>query len=320
MKPSTITTKLVLVPSSSKGGDTIKEGKKDRIKRIVSTVLIYLFLSLMALLCLFPFYYMIAASFMSYEEATNGSLFASFATLGENFINNYTQTIVRLNFLSHVGTTLLVALSTTILQLLTTILAAFAFAKLHFKGRDLLFVAFLATMMIPGEMLAITNYSTFSSLDLISKNQGYFQAILTMVLPLIASVFYIFLLRQNFKQIPNELYLAAKVDGKSDWTYLWKVLVPIAMPTLITITILSFISSWNSYVWPSLSVYNDDYNVISVIIRGNALQIQGPSGEMITNPAWQMTAAVLTVLPILILFIAFRKYIMSGTGRSGIKG
>ena len=320
MKPSTITTKLVLVPSFSKGGDTIKEGKRDRVKRILSAALVYLFLSLMALLCLFPFSSMIAASFLRSEEATNGSLFASFATMGGKFINNYTQTIARLNFLSHVGTTLLVAMTTTLFQLLTAILASFAFAKLHFKGRDILFVLFLATMMIPGEMLAITNYSTFSSLDLISQNQNYLQAVLTMVLPLIASVFYIFLLRQNFKQIPNELYLAAKVDGKSDWSYLWKVLVPIAMPTLITITILSFISSWNSYVWPSLSVYNDDYNVISVIIRGNALQILGPSGEMVTNPAWQMTAAVLTVLPILILFIAFRKYIMSGTGRSGIKG
>ena len=141
-----------------------------------------------------------------------------------------------------------------------------------------------------------------------------------MVLPLISSAFYIFLLRQTFRQIPNELYLAARIDGKSDWQYLWKVLVPLAMPTLITITILSFISSWNSYVWPSISVSNDSYNVISVIIRGNALQFAGPSGAMITNTAWQMTSSVLTVLPILLLFIAFRKYIMTGTGRAGIKG
>ena len=307
-KPSSISTKLVLVPASSKGRNSIKEGKRDRAKAILSSVFVYLFLSAAALLCLPPFYYRIAARFMSYEEVSTGSFFFSFATMGENFINNYTETWTRLQFLSHVGTTLLVAVSTTVLQLLTTILASFAFAKLHFKGRDFLFMLVLASMMIPGEMLAITNYSTFSSLDLISSHQTYFQAILTMVLPLISSAFYIFLLRQTFRQIPNELYLAARIDGKSDWQYLWKVLVPLAMPTLITITILSFISSWNSYVWPSISVSNDSYNVISVIIRGNALQFAGPSGAMITNTAWQMTSSV------------FRKYIMTGTGRAGIKG
>ena len=320
MKPSKIATKLVLVPSSSKSKDLRKEAKMDRVFRIARTVLVYLFLTAATLLCIFPFYYMIAASFMTHEEVSTGKIWFSFLTMGENFVNNYTQTIQRLHFFSHVGTTLLVALSTTALQLLTTILASFAFAKLHFKGRDILFIILLSAMMIPGEMLAITNYSTFSNLNLISKNQDYLQAVITMVLPLIASVFFIFLLRQNFKQIPNELYLAAKVDGKSDWQYLWKVMVPIASPTLITITILSFISSWNSYVWPSLSVYNDEYNVISVIIRGDALTFAGPSGELITNSAWQMTAAVLTVLPLLILFIVFRKYIMSGTGRAGIKG
>jgi multiple sugar transport system permease protein len=320
MKPSSINTKLVLVPASRKGEDTIKEAKRDRIIRIIRLVLVYLFLSAAALLCIFPFYYMIAASTMSHEEVSHGQFWLSFSTLAENFVNNYTQTFSRLQFVKHVGTTLLVAITTTALQLLTTILAAFAFAKLHFKGRDVLFIAMLSAMMVPGEMLAITNYSTFSNLDLISTKQTYFQAFVTMVLPLISSVFYIFLLRQNFKQIPNELYLASKVDGKSDWQFLWKVMVPLAAPTLIAITILSFIFSWNSYVWPSLSVYESDYNVISVIIRGDALQFEGPSGALITNSAWQMTAAVLTVLPLLILFIIFRKYIMSGTGRAGIKG
>ncbi len=320
MKPSKINTKLVLVPSSSKSKDVKKEAKRTRVLQIVRTAFVYLFLSLAAILCIFPFYYMIAASTMSHEEVSTGQVWLSFATMGENFINNYTQTITRLQFFSHVGTTLLVAITTTVLQLLTTILASFAFAKLHFKGKEVLFVILLSAMMIPGEMLAITNYSTFSNLGLISAEQDYFEAVVTMVLPVISSIFFIFLLRQNFKQIPNELYLAAKVDGKSDWQFLWKVMVPVAMPTLIAITILSFISSWNSYVWPSLSVYNSSYNVISVIIRGNALVFQGPSGAEITNTAWQMTAAVLTVLPLLILFIIFRKYIMSGTGRAGIKG
>ena len=320
MKPSRINTKLVLVPASSKSKDVKKEARRDRALQIIRTALVYLFLSLAAILCIFPFYYMIAASMMTHDEVSSGELWLNFATLGENFINNYTQTFKRLQFFSHVGTTLLVAITTTALQLLTTILAAFAFAKLHFKGREALFIVLLSAMMVPGEMLAITNYSTFSNMNLISSKQNYLEAVITMILPLISSIFFIFLLRQNFKQIPNELYLAAKVDGKSDWQYLRKVMVPVAAPTIISITILSFISSWNSYVWPSLSVYNDDYNVISVIIRSGNLDFAGPSGEMITNAAWQMTAAVLTVVPLLILFIIFRKYIMSGTGRAGIKG
>lgn len=320
MKPSKITTKLVLVPASSKAKEVRKEIKRDRILRVAGTIAVYLFLSLAAVLCIFPFYYMIAASTMTHEEVSTGQIWLSFSTMGENFVNNYTQTVSRLQFFSHVGTTLLVAIATTALQLLTTILASFAFARLHFKGRELLFILLLSAMMVPGEMLAITNYSTFSNLGLISAKQNYLEAVITMVLPLISSIFFIFLLRQNFKQVPNELYLAAKVDGKSDWQYLWEVMVPVAAPTLIAITILSFISSWNSYVWPSLSVKNNSYNVISVIIRGNALTFQGPSGVEITNNAWQMAAAVLTVLPLLILFIIFRKYIMSGTGRAGIKG
>lgn len=174
--------------------------------------------------------------------------------------------------------------------------------------------------MIPGEMMVISNYTTMSNLGLIGNNQQDWQAFVVMILPFIASVFYIYLLRQNFKQIPNELYLAAKVDGKSDWDYLWKVMVPLAKPTLITIFILSLIGSWNAYVWPKLVVNDSNNWLISVAIRGEALALEDPNGVMITQYSWQMCATVLTVVPLLLLFIIFRKYIMSGTGRAGIKG
>ena len=183
-----------------------------------------------------------------------------------------------------------------------------------------MFTIFLATMMIPGEMMVITNYTTMSNLNLITLNQSRMDAYLVMILPFLVSVFYIYLLRQTFKQIPNELYLAAKVDGKSDWSYLWKVMVPLASPTLITIFILNLIGGWNAYVWPNTAVLNSDYYPISVALRSAALQKEVMPDVYETQSSWQMAARVLTVLPLLILFIIFRKYIMRGVGRAGIKG
>ena len=333
MKQARIETTLVLVGPGQKEArrhsDMTAEEKKNsyrktvrnqKIKKAVFLTLVYLFLGVAALIVLFPFYYMIAASFMTQEQIDKGAFYAPLSSLLEQASYNYSNTLERLDFFSHVGTTLLVAFSTTILQLLTTILAAYAFARLEFRGRDVLFLFFLATMMIPGELLAVANYTTMSNLGLIGRNQTYQQAILVMILPLISSSFFIYLLRQNFKQIPDEVYLAAKVDGKSDWNFLWKVMMPLASPTLITITILSFISSWNSYVWPSRAVNKSEYQVISVIIRTGALETEGPLGSKINMDAWQMAASVLTVVPLLLLFILFRKYIMSGKGRAGIKG
>lgn len=308
----------LVIPHKAKDAKT--QGKKSKVGRTFGLILAYVFLSLMAILAIFPFYYMIAASFMSNEEVMAGQMFFHFNSFVDNMITNYSETITRLSYWSHVGITLLVAVTTTILQLFVTILSAYAFARMQFKGKDALFMVLLATMMIPGEMLAISNYTTMANLGLISADQTSWQAFLVMVLPLIASVFYIYLLRQNFKQIPNELYLAAKMDGQSDWGFLWKVMVPLCSPTLITIAILSLIGSWNSYVWPSLAVRKDEYQVISVIIRSGALEQLGPNGDMVTQLNWQMAASVLTVVPLLILFIIFRRYIMSGVGRAGIKG
>ena len=333
MKQARIETTLVLIGPGQKEAKRhsvmTEEEKKNaynktvrnqKIKKAVFLTLVYLFLGVAALIVLFPFYYMIAASFMTQDQIDKGAFYAPLSSLLEQASYNYSNTLERLDFFSHVGTTLLVAFSTTILQLLTTILAAYAFARLEFRGRDVLFLFFLATMMVPGELLAVANYTTMSNLGLIGRNQTYQQAILVMILPLISSSFFIYLLRQNFKQIPDELYLAAKVDGKSDWSFLWRVMMPLASPTLITITILSFISSWNSYVWPSRAVNKNEYQVISVIIRTGALEADGPLGTKISMDAWQMAASVLTVVPLLLLFILFRKYIMSGKGRAGIKG
>lgn len=317
-----ITTSLnIVVPRKSKN---VEETKKiDRIKKIIGLIVTYLFLAFAAFIVIFPFYYMIIASGMLEDDVLAGKVWPALGSLFENMAYNYTETLARFAYLNYVGNTLIVAISTTCLQMLVTILSAFAFARLTFRGRDLLFSAFLATMMIPGEMMVITNYITMSNLGLSGSGQTKWQAYLAMILPFISSVFYIYLLRQNFKQIPNELYLAAKVDGKSDWDYLWKVMVPLASPTLITIAILAIIGSWNAYVWPKLIVSassnNMDYWLISVAVRGEALTKEIHEVN-ITQYSWQMCASVLTVVPLLILFIIFRKYIMRGTGRAGLKG
>lgn len=317
-----VTTSLNLVVPH-KANNVQKTQKYDRANRIIGLVITYAFLAFAALLVIFPFYYMIVASGMLEDDVLAGAIAPIQGSFFENLTYNYTETLARFSYMKYVGNTLIVAISTTCLQLLVTILSAFAFARLSFRGRDLLFSAFLATMMIPGEMMVITNYITMGNLGLSGGSQTRWQAYLAMILPFISSVFYIYLLRQNFKQIPNELYLAAKVDGKSDWDYLWKVMVPLASPTLITIVILAIIGSWNAYVWPKLitsaSSNNMDYWLISVAVRGEALAKEIHEVQ-ITQYSWQMCASVLTVVPLLILFIIFRKYIMRGTGRAGLKG
>ena len=314
-----ITTSLNLtVPH--KGANVKTTQKMDRTMRIIGLAFTYLFLVAMALVVIFPFYYMIIASAMTEEEIVAGHIWPVASNLFENLASNYTETLKQFSYGKYVVNTLVVAFSTTALQLVVTILSAFAFARLEFRGRDILFTCFLATMMIPGEMMTITNYITMNNLGLVGAQQTRIQAYIAMILPFVSSVFYIYLLRQNFKQIPNELYLAAKVDGKSDWDYLWKVMVPLAAPTLITIVILAVIGSWNAYVWPNLITDKKDYWLISVAIRGQALQKEVRPDEFRPQYAWQMCASVLTVVPLLALFIIFRKYIMRGTGRAGLKG
>ena len=214
------------------------------------------------------------------------------------------------NFLTYMKNTLIVCVLSTLGTLITTILAAFAFSRLNFKGKDLVFTIFLATMMIPGEMMVITNYITVSSW--LDSDVGTYAA---MIVPFWVSTYYIYLLRQNFKQIPNELYYAAKVDGKSDWSYLWKVMVPLAMPTLITVFILKLMGAWNSYVWPNLVADKESMRLVTNGLRGYGAS---PDGQ--PHQGLQMAATVVVTVPLLLLFIFFRKYIMRGVGRAGIKG
>ena len=323
-RPAHITTHLNIVTRGNRL-DVNTRAKIDKVLHITGLVITYAFLIFAAFIVILPFYFMIIGSFMQEADLISGKFWPVSGSFFQNIADNYQNTLARFDYFAYIGNTLIVAISTTALMLLVTIFSAFAFARLEFKGREFLFTIFLATMMIPGEMMVITNYNTMSNLGMISVDQTRLQAYFVMVAPFIASVFYIYLLRQNFKQIPNELYLASKVDGKSDWEYLWKVMVPLAAPTLITITILSIIGSWNAYVWPqiatSASRNPDKYWLISVAIRGTeALMLEDPNGIKITQYSWQMVASTLTVVPLLILFIIFRKYIMKGTGRAGIKG
>lgn len=291
--------------------DSIKRGQ--RIASIITTILTYVFILALALTVLFPFYWMIITSLKQKAEieATSQTFFPNIVMW-----SNYTYVFQVFDFGNYMWNTIVVAIFSTAGTLLTTVFAAFAFARLNFKGRDTLFMVFLMTMMIPGEMMVISNYITVAAFGWI-KDQSLLEAYAAMIVPFWVSVFHIYLLRQNFKQIPNELYLAAKVDGKSDWSYLWKVMVPLAAPTLISITILKFMGTWNSYVWPNLVTQKDEYRLISNGLRGSAFT-DVDTGQV--EYGYQMAASFCVTVPLFLLFVFFRKYIMKGVGRAGIKG
>ena len=301
----------------------IKEGnqsvskiqKTEKVGKFFSTLLLYAVIVFLALIVVFPFYWMIITSLKA-----NSEIIQSKQTFFPTVVmwTNYVYVFQTFDFLTYTVNTVVVAIFSTIGTLLTTIFAAFAFARLNFKGREALFMVFLMTMMIPGEMMVISNYITVASFGWVGENATLFDAYLAMIVPFWVSVFYIYLLRQNFKQIPNELYLAAKVDGKTDWNYLWKVMVPLAAPSLISITILKFMGTWNSYVWPQLvTANNESYRLISNGLRGSSF-VDAESGRI--EYGYQMAATVLVTVPLFLLFIFFRKYIMKGVGRAGIKG
>ena len=265
----------------------------------------YLFLGIMAIIVLFPFYWMIISSLKTLEEYR-----LSVPTFWPQkvMLSNYAEAFSTANLGSLFVNTMIVGVTSTILSLVITVLSAFAFARLEFKGRDLLFTLLLATMMIPGELFTITNYSTVTRLD-------WLNTYTVLIVPFLVSVFYIYLLRQNFLQIPNELYLAAKVDGTSDLKYLWKVMIPLALPTLISITILKMMGAWNSYIWPRLVANDEAHRMITNGLR-NAFTTT--SGDV--NIPVQMAAVALVSAPLFLVFLFLRKYIMAGVSRSGIKG
>ncbi len=298
----------VITPNNRMDADQII--KRERVFKIIKYVLLYFFLIMMAFFVIVPFYWMFLVSLKTTAEleAPIQSLF----TTHPQWINyKMALSTTEFNYGRLLYNTILVGVISTAGSLITTVLAAFAFARLKFKGSELVFSLFMATMMIPGEMMTITNYKTVVA-DL--KWGNTYQA---LIVPFIVSVFYIYLLRQTFKQIPDELYYAAKVDGTGDFKYLLKIMIPIGMPTIITITILKLMGSWNSYVWPNLVANNLDMRLITNGLRGAAFT-DPDTGRVAYNT--QMAATVLVTVPLLLVFIFLRKYIMKGVSRSGIKG
>ncbi len=305
------------------------EYRRFKAKQIVKKVLVYLFLTIFALFLLTPFLFMVISSFINADAFTKFTSFSDFSQLGfENWsFSNYAQIFAstyedvlgnlqpRVSFAQYFLNTLIVAVCSTAVTVITAVLAAFAFARLEFKGKNLLFTLLLATMMIPGEMMVITNYQTT-----IQLNWKFTFAALIFVHGV--SVFYIFYLRQTFQQIPNELYLAAKVDGVSDIGYLWKVMIPIAMPAIMTIVILCLMGSWNSYIWPMLVAnggwkFNKSYDMRLV---SNGLMSLFSSDIAKGKDSVKIAGSMVVTAPLFIFFICFRKYIMRGVSRSGIKG
>lgn len=286
--------------------DYEKTEKRAKRRQTAGNVILYFLLSLWALIVLFPFYWMVLTSVKSYGSY-NAEHVPAFFTLSPT-LRNYVDAFTTVSLGKYLANTLLFTVVTTALMLVVITLAAFAFARLEFPGRDLVFTLFLALMMIPNELVVITNFTTVTNAGLRNTFTG-------LILPSVTSVFYIYLLRENFAQVPDELYYAAKVDGTPDLRYLRKVLIPICKPTLITIVILKVIECWNSYVWPRLITDDPAYYLVS-----NGIQEIRENGFGRENIPAMMAAVVVISLPLIVLFLIFRKKIMAGVARGGTKG
>lgn len=280
--------------------------KNARIGERIRKTVIYTLLTFWAVMVLFPFYWMLLTSVKSYSSY-NAEYVPKLFTLSPT-LQNYVDAFTAVPLGGYFINTLLFTLITTAVMLVVTILAAFAFARLDFKGKDLVFTLFLALMMIPNELVIITNYVTITDLDMRNTFAG-------LILPSVTSVFYIYLLKENFAQIPDELYYAAKVDGTPDLRYLLKVMIPICKPTIITITILKVIECWNSYVWPRLITDDEAYFLVS-----NGIQEIRENGFGRENIPAMMAAVVVISVPLIVLFLIFHKKIMEGVSRGGTKG
>ena len=279
--------------------------KTQLVRNIFGGILRYLFLFAVAVAVLFPFYWMIISSLKSFREY---QLTVPTFWPKEFVWSNYQLAFSTANLGILFKNTIIVGVVSTILSLVLTVITAFCFARLEFKGKNALFAGLLATMMIPGELFTITNYEVVTAFN-------WLNTYTVLIVPFLVSVFYVYLLRQSFMQIPNELYLAAKVDGTGDLKYLWKVMIPLALPTIISITILKMMGAWNSYMWPRLVANAEEMRLITNGLRAASFEVDG-----ITNYPVQMAAVVIVSIPLFIVFIFFRKYIMKGVSRSGIKG
>lgn len=286
--------------------DYAKIEKQARIRSRVRSTVVHILLSLWAVIVLFPFYWMVLTSVKSYS-AYNSEYIPKFFTLSPT-LQNYADAFTAVPLGRYFTNTLVFTLITTLLMLVVITLAAFAFARLEFKGKRLAFTLLLSLMMIPNELVIITNFVTITDLGLRNTFTG-------LILPSVTSVFYIYLLKENFAQIPDELYYAAKVDGTSDFKYLTKVMIPICSPTMITIVILKVIECWNSYVWPRLITDDENYFLVS-----NGIQAIRESGFGRENIPAMMAAVVVISVPLIALFLVFRNKIMDGVSRGGTKG
>ena len=286
--------------------DYAKIEKQARIRSRVRSTAVHILLSLWAVIVLFPFYWMVLTSVKSYS-AYNSEYIPKFFTLSPT-LQNYADAFTAVPLGRYFANTLVFTLITTLLMLSVITLAAFAFARLEFKGKRLAFTLLLSLMMIPNELVIITNFVTITDLGLRNTFTG-------LILPSVTSVFYIYLLKENFAQIPDELYYAAKVDGTSDFKYLTKVMIPICSPTMITIVILKVIECWNAYVWPRLITDDENYFLVS-----NGIQAIRESGFGRENIPAMMAAVVVISVPLIALFLIFRNKIMDGVSRGGTKG
>lgn len=286
--------------------DYIKIERAAKIRRTVVNAVTYTLLALWAVMVLFPFYWMLLTSFKSYS-AYNSEYIPKFFTLSPT-LENYADAFTAVPLARYFANTVLFTVLTTAIMLVVITLAAFAFARLEFRGKNVAFLIFLSLMMIPNELVIITNFVTITEWNMRNTFPG-------LILPSVTSVFYIYLLKENFEQIPDSLYYAAKVDGTSDIRYLLKVMIPISKPTLITITILKVIECWNSYVWPRLITDDENYYLVS-----NGIQEIRENGFGRENIPAMMAAVVVISVPLIILFLIFRKKIMAGVSRGGTKG
>ena len=288
------------------GTDYKKIEKTAKRKKTVISTVTYVLLTVWAVIVLFPFYWMILTSLKSYGSY-NSEYIPKFFTLSPT-LQNYADAFTTVSLGRYLINTTIFTVMTTAIMLFVITLAAFAFARLDFKGKNIAFLVFLSLMMIPNELVIITNFVTVTNLDMRNSFPG-------LILPSVTSVFYIYLLKENFEQIPDSLYYAAKVDGTSDLKYLMKVMIPISKPTLITITILKVIECWNSYVWPRLITDDENYFLVS-----NGIQEIRENGFGRENIPAMMAAVVVISVPLIVLFLIFRKKVMEGVSRGGTKG
>ncbi len=286
--------------------EKLTEIKKDKSfpKRAIVSVL----LGIWALIVLFPFYYMLITSLKDYPSYSAETDILSKIFVKAPTLESYAFALNAVSLGKYFMNTLIFTIATTAIMLIVTVLASYGFARINFKGKNLVFTAFLSMMMIPAELVVITNFITITNLDLRNTFMG-------LILPSITSVFYIYLLKENFQQVPNELYYAAKVDGTADLKYLFKVMIPICQPTIVTVTILKVIECWNSYVWPRLITDDEEYYLVS-----NGIQAIRESGFGRDNVPAMMSAVVIVSIPLILLFLVFRNKIMEGVARGGTKG